>query len=250
MAPDGLSFANTSTDVPAGLFGGNLGAEDCIPDYFSDHPNTPTSTGSTSIEAEDVGKTIYIEKSPSGATPMVTINIANLPGLTYNVRNSTNTTVYVDGNVTLQSNVKYSNVYMSVADIPSFRIIARGNIYVDPNVTELDGVYVAEPDVSPITDAASNGVIYTCTTVPFMPTPPGPYLQENLASYYSTCDKHLDVYGSVMARQVWLLRTYGTLYHTSEQPAETFHYTPELGLSPSKSNLDTYDAITSLPPVL
>jgi len=117
----------------------------------------------------------------------------------------------------------------------------KGNIYIAPGVTQLDGFYIAQAS----SGSATNGVIYTCASAPFTAAP----LNRNLQN---TCSTALTVNGSFNARQVWLLRTAGTL---STTPAEKFNYVPELWLSAPFDNglggtSGDYDSITSLPPVL
>lgn len=216
LAPTGLSFANTSAagiNVANGLFGGKFGGLSCAPDYFANA--TGIQTGNITIGGQAVA-------------------------------NGTHTTVYVKGNVYITGNITYSGSYASVADIPSYSIIVQGNIYIAPGVSQLDGLYVAEPTVSG--GVASNGVIYTCASAPFTAAA----LNSNL---YNTCKvSALTVNGSFVARQVWLLRTAGTVSQTA---SESFNFNPEVWLSlppatasGSSSVSSKYDAITSLPPVL
>lgn len=239
--PDLLAFANTGIGaLPAEVFGGKLGSESTMPDYFAAHPSSPTQTPGT-ITSVSGTKVLYINGNE-------TIDLSASGG---NVPNGSHTTIYVNGNVTIASNIHFSGIY-TLAGIPSFNIIAKGNIYIKPTVTELSGNYVAEPDVAPVTQVVSEGSIYTCTVAPFALAPGDSNLTVDVSSFYTTCDQHLDVYGAFVARTVELLRTYGTLYQTPAAPAETFHYTPDLWLATGSNATvpDTYNAITELPPVL
>src|SRR6185369_2110757 len=58
--------------------------------------------------------------------------------------------IFVDGDVYITGNVAYTAGPWGVGAIPTLYIVARGNIYIDPAVSQLDGVYV------------SYGTIYTC----------------------------------------------------------------------------------------
>ncbi|HSW79830.1 MAG TPA: hypothetical protein VLG47_03570, partial [Candidatus Saccharimonadales bacterium] len=69
---------------------------------------------------------------------------------------------------------------------------------------------------------------------------------------YNKCNNKLTVNGSLIAKQVWMTRTTGTLFGNT--PAEVVNYTPETWLNKFPACADNaasgYDAITELPPVL
>jgi len=209
--PSGLAFANTSDagiNVAGGLFGGNFDGIDCSADYFANANNIQTGN--------------------------ITLGAQSIP-------NGEHRTIYVDGNVYITGNITFSGSYALASDVPSFSLVVKGNIYIAPGVTQLDGFYIAQAS----SGSATNGVIYTCASAPFTAAP----LNRNLQN---TCSTALTVNGSFNARQVWLLRTAGTL---STTPAEKFNYVPELWLSAPFDNglggtSGDYDSITSLPPVL
>jgi hypothetical protein len=144
--------------------------------------------------------------------------------------------IYVNGNLYIKSNIKYD--YSSLGQIPRLDIIVQGNIYIDPQVTELHGVYVAQK-----ISGTNGGYLYTCE--------PGAV---TTAQPYSTCNTQLKVFGSVAAENgVLLERTYGNLASApgvSDQPAEIFQYTPELWLSAPPAPDFPYNSYSNLPPVL
>lgn len=212
-----LSGPGTGTDTYGGGFGGY---QSCVPDYYG----TPPSS----------------QVKPDGYTQPATP-----------VSNGTHTTIYVNGNAFINGDIIYtgSGSYANVSDIPSFTLIAKGgNIYIEPGVTQLDGLYVAEPDSS-----GNGGTIYTCTTVPDTQVANGDSnLTVSRASYYDTCGQHLTINGAFIAQAVELLRTTGTLYASPTNPAETFNFNPELWLgSANSANTlgDSADSITDLPPI-
>ncbi len=225
LAPTGLSFANTggtSDQVDTGreLYGGEFGGAACTADYFEN------ATGEV-----------------AGPRLLSTL-LGVATGSTYVVPNNARTTFYVRDNVQIDVNVRFDGStagYPNAAAIPVFSVVAEGNIYISPDVTQLDGFYIAQP-----TDgSATNGIIYTCSTANYTPATLTRSLQAN-------CNTALTVNGAFVARQVWLLRTAGSL---SSTPAEVFNYTPELWANAPfgnsfSSESDDYDAITSLPPVL
>jgi hypothetical protein len=164
---------------------------------------------------------------------------------------STTDKVYVKGaDVIIKGNIAYTtNAWGSTAAIPSFKlVVVGGNIYIDSNVTELDGTYVAEKD-----NSGNGGTIFTCTTgaIPWAPW-------DDTTGFYNACSKQLTIYGSFVAQQVRFLRTHGTTSQatvgedwTNTTSAEKFVYGPELWLANLKTTPSSRDAsITGLPPVL
>ncbi len=239
MRPSGLAFSNTVhvNDPHSGsdTYGGGFGSESsCVPDYYGTHPATPTYTGNHALTPADVAttgntKTIYVQ----GGKLTIASNLS--------IPNGSHTVLYVDGDVDINNSIQFSGNYPGgVGDIPSFAVIANGNIYISKAATQLDGLYVAEPDSS-----GNNGVVYTCANG----SPPS--LDNSL---YGNCNSQLTVNGSVIAKQVWLTRTDGTLYGGT--PAEAFNFSPEVWLtnppavSTGSSGAGAYDAYTSLPPIL
>jgi hypothetical protein len=147
---------------------------------------------------------------------------------------------------------------LSKNDVPYFVIITSPghNINIDKSVTQLDGIYIAEPD-----SAAQKGLIHTCYDVTT-----GSVIQAN--SLYDLCRTKLTVNGGLVAKQVKFERSNDTLKDavTGDTPvtnkaAEVINYTPELFiapsplLSPSDQSCSSlieckYDAISTLPPLL
>jgi hypothetical protein len=248
--PIGLSFSNQAayvdeSGVGSDTYGGGLGAESCVPDYYGTHPATPTdgsgnpTYGQAQFPGANATKVMYISNGTAGGSNLT------LSG-TINIQNGSHTTIYVDGNVQINGDINFSNNYAGINDIPSFTLIARGNIYVSSGVGHLDGWYIAEPTDS----AGDGGILYTCTKAGTDFTAPA--LDNNL---YRSCNiTKLTFDGSVVAKQVWLTRTSGTLYNNS--PAEVINFMPTLwltnppGIGGSPPTTSNYDSITDLPPNL
>ncbi len=221
--PDKLVFANVdygpadpAHDVAAGLYGGMFGATNTPCDFLSDinvaSQNGPSMTVPASIPA---GETVQYAKGD----------------------------VYINNNVVYGTTSWGSNL----AAIPSYKLVVEGDIYIDNDVSQLDGLYVALTNE----DGDSGGNIYTCATSQgndVKPATPG---------FYDTCRTKLTVNGAFVAKQLHLQRTIGTLgQSTTDTPAannaaEVFNYTPELWL-PRNSTVGTgrYMSITGLPPIL
>jgi hypothetical protein len=283
--PTGLSFANTTSVGPPGgdrespSLGGSFGTTgNCLSEPGKPSGSVPIGSSYT-VSSGGTGATAY---SYSGG--LLTINSTGA------ISEGNNIAIYVTGDVYITNNITYQPSTVGfpwivqatsllpaptgtpyTTNIPSFVLVATGNIYIDPTVTELDGTYVAKRS----TAAPTKGKIYTCSnsTTPVQPT----------SSFYTSCNNQLNVYGGLVADQVNLMRTYGSL-RDSEGPnsnestigsapracdnrgpqtsattptcaAETLNFDPELYLSsqpiqPPTNGTTQYDAITSLPPVL
>jgi hypothetical protein len=228
--PTALSFANTSTNPGAGNFGGEFDWASCFPDFYSDRPATTTP-----IPAQ----VNLMNNDTYGGSGNITLGGGNLgPG--------ERITVYVEGNVLITDSITYVGNW-TVDNMPLFRLIVRGNIYIDRDVSQLDGLYVAQPDAG-----ATQGAIYTCTNNAFS--------QPNLnGTFLTDCNNKLTVNGSFLARHVRLLRTAGTVGQSnagetngSANIAEVFNYNPSMWAwqPPTPGSANTYDSITSLPPIL
>lgn len=226
LKPIGLSFANSGAgivDVNSALYGGNFGGvpTDCAFGVSTDSTITNTT----------------INNNYGGA------NLANNTDVYYYI---TGQNVYINGNVTYASR---NTGYPSVDAIPSFKlIVVGGNIYIDNNVTELDGIYVAEPDGS-----GSGGEIYTCATAANTPVD-----TTSAAALRNNCATQLKVYGAFAAKKVYFDRSYGTVGSaqtshtwTNDQAAEVFIYSPETWL-PNGSGGNSLAPVSyhGLPPVL
>jgi hypothetical protein len=232
--PIGLSLANTAgVNQGQGLFGGNSGVGLATSDC-----NFTSGLGGSPVQ----GSSVTLPSSVNGSD-----------------------TIYATGNVYIGNNVIYTGTgnWANASKIPYLKlIVVGGNIYIDSNVTELDGLYVSEPL------GGKGGTIYTCATVG-LPSPDySPSGTGAILNYYSTCNKQLTIYGSFVAQQVEFLRTYGTVGQADYQnhvdslktyplpvgstySAEVFDYTPEMWLPRDNSTpSNSYTAITGLPPVL
>ena len=214
VPPKDLSFGNVS-----GTYGGGFGSGLCAKDYFANASNIETSYPP--------------------------------PASTYTVPIGARQVVYIDGDAHIRRNIVYagSGAWTDLSQIPSYYLVVRGNIYISENVTQLDGVYIAQPAAN-----GSGGRIYTCvghgnrnifTTSP---------------QAFNNCNRKLTINGAFIARQVRFLRTNGSLRDSSpgEQAssptiAEVFNFSPELflvdpGLSAAPAR--QYDSAAALPPVL
>lgn len=164
---------------------------------------------------------------------------------------TTNQTLIVNGSVTISSNITYSAGAAADA-VPKFELIAKGDIYVLPAVSRLDGFYVAQPTNTSSTD----GIIWTCQD---------PAANPNKVSIWfnTNCTNKLTINGAISARQVNLMREQGDVNNgsakTNEGPgsnnvAEEINYIPAMVIGGSfegQTNNSKFkvDQVINLPPV-
>jgi len=245
--PKGLTFANTS-----GTYGASFGDAPCIKDYFGTLA-THTSSPLPFPGGQDPD---YPYGTPGNNYYQYTGNVKLNAGT---IETGQHRFIYVTGDVTIgdagNTYITYagSGSWASLSQIPSFYLIVKGNIYIDGNVTNLDGVFVAQPRAN-----GTGGVIYTCSSG-FAPVAQN--LLYNVPNNNSSgCASKLTINGAFIANQVKFLRTVGSqgLSSASEASssaniAEVFNFSPELWLTtPGLVTGGTVqlDSITSLPPIL
>jgi hypothetical protein len=225
-AGSGLAFANNAPS--GGVFGGNLGSTACITDFYSAAPTTAPLT-ITDLGAAALTTGAYSKTGP--VTLGGTLTAAK------------RLSIYVNGDVIINSNITYPASW-TVDDQPLVQIVAKGNIYIDNDVTQLDGVYIAQRNGS------GGGVIYTCANG-------AAAIATNALA--GSCSNKLTVNGSFVAYQVQFLRAAGSLAQgsaaetsASSKAAEVFNYNPAAWMvyPPGQTNTTEYDSITSLPPIL
>lgn len=239
VKPSGLDFANTTS--PPGNFDP---ASHCIKDYFADKKGGAIPGNLSSLTAGN-------HDFQMGDTTLGNITI----------QKGAHIRLFVEGTLTINGNISFNTTdsRASQADIPSLQIVAR-NINIISTVEQLDGVYVAEPNVG---GHASQGFINTCSDV------------TNKDNWFSACNKQLVVNGSFIANKVQFLRTFGSQRNASgDSPfggirggcandtgsgnertcaGEIFNFTPELYLTApndgaADSSADEFNM--TLPPVL
>lgn len=251
-----LTFANTSGAF-GGAFEGSIRQSSCIPDYYSKKPANTTA-------AVNLAQVISNGKGNYSASPAPGTNFALTTGSAATVPAGTRITLYVNGDVYIDSNIVYDPA-STVDNVPKFALIVKGSIYIDKGVTRLDGMYVAQP--AKTTTAAINsddGIIWTCH----------PNNQTKLDyTYPPNCSSPLVVNGALIAKQVNFFRVHGDIStaNTAEDSlgtvnncmagacnlSEAVNYTPAMVMggdffsatnTTSNSGLPI-DSLISLPPV-
>ncbi len=232
-----LSF---SSIVFGDLFGGVLTySRPCPTDYAATRLATTTSpiAGTTTVPSTNNAYYASSNLVINSGGPPITIGLNSRP------------VFYVDGDVYINSNIQLASGAATIAQLPNFYLVVKGNIWIAPSVTQLDGVYIAQPS-----GAANSGRIYTCSLrfggINLPPT-------AGMLSNSGVCrTNQLTVNGAFLAKELKLYRTNGSII--ANNPAEIFNVTPSTWLAvpcaisgcSATGNADGYDAITSLPPVL
>jgi hypothetical protein len=240
-----LSFANDNAAVQwGGLYEGNVRQSSCIPDYYA--KLATTSAAGLGVLTSGTASGAYTA-SASGGDPY---NVTNAP---VNIAAGRKITLFVNGNAYIGHNITYQLDREN--NVPKFALVVKGNIYIDPSVTRLDGVYSAQPASSIV--AADDGNIWTCHPDDSYPV---------YTDYIPACDNRLIVNGALIAKQVNFLRTPGdvNLASTAEDSlsaatgsnniAEVVNFTPAMIIGgpffnqPAGPSLKV-QSIVSLPPV-
>lgn len=221
-------------------FGGSSSIVRCVPDYYAAAPEPVTPVAVLDISNMGADEARHVR--PVGNR--VILNGSNITG---------KKAVYVDGDVVINSNITFAN-FSGSNTIPSLYIIAKGNIYISPTVTRIDGVYIAQKN-----DGNAGGVIHTCANIGSNNiTVPRPEIG-------ARCANQLVINGAFLADTIKFLRSRGTLQiaqnsglvkepASSGNIAEVFNFSPETYIGDANPTLrrgaGSYDFITSLPPIL
>jgi hypothetical protein len=216
-----LTFANSEPTVSRlGYYGA---AAHCINDYTANYVSAPAiAPGTYAVNGRGSGTW----RIPGN----LTLN-GTMPAGGQQV-------YYATGDVTINANLTYPAAYANFAAIPSLVVITTGNIYVAPNVTQLDGVFIARGD------GVGTGVFYTC------------WPKNEPVSVTHPCNANqLTVNGAVAAARLDLLRSFGATGATDalrQDPGEVFMFSPEVYLRNALSSSSSPTAETmnllDLPP--
>jgi len=214
-----LSFANNAS--PSGLFQGSTRQQHCVPDYYGTKKNT--STGWDGNYADNGQYVVAPNSTLSGGTV------------------SSSLTLFVNGNVFIAGDIRDAAGYTE-ANVPKFALVVKGNIFIDPAVHQLDGLYIAQPS-----SGTNDGVIWTCHDNTAGQSLLGSWIHDNCAS-------SLTVNGSLIAKQINYLRTNGDVSAAGSPAAEVINYTAAnvVGgpfFNPSPPTSLKVESLVSLPPL-
>ncbi len=247
--PTGLTFANTLANGGGGSDQPNdggfyAGQAVCTKDFYS---TLKTGYKKAAAGSNTIAKLNNLVDALNAGKPTQFLKNGNLV-ITAGGEFTKQATIFVKGNVTIRGNITFQpGSYLA--------IIAQGDIRIKNTVTRLDGLYVAQPK-----DAATGGVIYTCTQNNGTP-------YTNIDTFYANCRNQLVINGAFVAKNVKFSRVAHSLREstskevpsdfsagTGTNAAEIFNFSPELYLyTPIFNDASTgqpYQYITTLPPVL
>jgi hypothetical protein len=277
-AGNGLSFANTT-----GTYGGNF-ANSCQPiyNYYLNRGQNLTNINQTTGSYDVNSNSGVVQLNPVGNNYVTLYASGN--------QISNEHVIYVNGNVYIPNNITYnlgnlsynsSTANIQGGTVPNLYVIASGNIYIGPNVSQLDGTFVAENQcdgsINSNCSSSTGGYINTCADIANIDgNQSGSFPSDSL---FQNCANQLTIQGSLIADNVKLERTYASLRNSvgGENPisgpshdcslgngaispgsgpdcsAEIFNFDPVNYLGNpnfSSNNKVNYDSIISLPPVL
>ncbi len=191
-----LTFANISSPY------GHFGATFVTPTPEAHFPTDPTKQITSGI--------IDIATLDDGTyTTTGDITLANPSGQSLSGKRIA---LRAQGNVTIADNITYGNgPYATAAELPQLVVIAEsGNIVIAEGVTRLDAWLIAK-----------NGYVSTCEV------PSGVNWTSGLSAL--VCDKQLTINGPILARNLYLRRTYGDAANPGT-PAEILNLRPDVYL--------------------
>ena len=206
--PSYLTFANdqfNGEDNWGGNFLGGVGGR-CLPDFYdASYTSTryPVNSGN-SFPMPSNPVDISLLNSGSQYYGATSTDVIIKASTTFNKR----VTLYIDGNASIISDIKYPDEYVNTDSIPYLTVIARGNIYIDKAVNNIAGLFIAQPnELTPDT----SGIIDTCTNG-LSPIPSN--------SLFSNCrggaaGTPLSIFGAFIAQHVKFSRTNGSLRNAS-----------------------------------
>jgi len=241
-----LSFSNNNAYSQSNFWGGlfdgsNLRRDHCIPNYWEKRNGTPGGipaaqpTGAINLNNNNGNYIISGSIATSGGT-ISPVNATTGRKLAY----------FVDGDLIIRNDIVYGA--HNANNVPKFVLVVRGNIYIEPGVTRLDGWYIAQP-----TSGNNDGVIWTCHDgdPSRLPLPVDTWVRTN-------CNSALTINGALTAKQVNLLRITAGLGSSGPggpgTSAENFNYTQQMVIGGPFFNQPPnrgsgLDSLISLPPV-
>jgi hypothetical protein len=197
-----LNFANL--DVLGGLMGGAtpFAEAHCATNYFS-------STQDSSIMTNNGAVASYSLDGKSGQqlfTPAYSLQIGGIV--------NGQLTMYINGDAYITGTIIYNpagwgfDMSNFSNNAPYYALIAKGNIYIDPAVSRVDGFLVAQPR-----DDGTGGSISTCS--------PGGVAANNV-QIAQVCTNRLVINGAVLAQRIQFARSFGNLNASTGNEATSY----------------------------
>ena len=136
----GLTFGNFNGSAQVTDYGGSGAQSRCLPDFMNKAFAGQLETGNR------------------------TINTTSVPECTTATAATCRQARFIRGDVYINGNITFDNAggWSSPNKIPSYYLVVEGNIYIAPGVTQLDGVFIAQPKFTGGVMDANTGQIRTC----------------------------------------------------------------------------------------
>lgn len=138
----------------------------CIPNYFDDKNDSnlsaPALLGANVVNLSDMNSGQYYIESQNITTDPEKVGNIEINGAT--IDHGKQITLFVWGNVLIKKDIVYEPNY-KVSNAPKLAIVALGNVYIHPDVSRVDGLYVAQPYINKSTcfnTTCQSGRIWTC----------------------------------------------------------------------------------------
>lgn len=261
-----LSFSNANNSGGNFDFGGQFDGNLCIGNFWTDTSHDPlTGLLDDKISSNNSAQKVDLNSLSSGSYSYGLGSGSQLHiGSSGLIPPDRRITIYVNGDVVIGSttapNYDYKVAYdtskswNSIDQIPLIKIVAKGNIYIDDNVSQFDGLLVAVEDTEVLNPT---GEVHTCSVFSADVNIVG-----NEEAIARNCNHRLEINGAVIAKKIILLRSSGNLQtavsapepYSSANIAEVFRFSPELYLamlsSGAKETMGKFDSVLSLPPAL
>jgi hypothetical protein len=261
-----LSFSNENNSGGTFDFGGQFDGNLCIGDFWTDTLYEPlTGLIDDRIPSNNSAQKVDLNSLSSGSYSYGLGSVSQLHvGSSGLIPPGRKITIYVNGDVVIGSttaaNYDYKVAYDTsrnwggIDQIPLIKIVSKGNIYIDDNVSQFDGLLVAVEDSENLNPT---GEVHTCSLFSA-----GINIVGNETAITRDCNHRLEINGAVIAKKIRLLRSNGNLQSAVNAPepyssaniAEVFRFSPELYLamlsSRSTENMGKFDSVLSLPPAL
>jgi hypothetical protein len=244
-----------------GGFGGNLGGllndrainnnllvqAHCAPDYYT----VTRDPDPTKIQL--LGNNINLDSVKSGQ-----YQVNGKATIRGKVHTGRSVTIYVDDSVLIDGDIGYDNWQFDTTDptnptnnAPYLAVITKGDIHVDPGVSEINGMFVAQTGGP----AGTDGIFSSCSlnsAGAFVPATQGQLATAGAAR--ACLSNILKINGSVIAQHAYLERAVFSLNQATLaglQASEDFNFAPSaiVGTPAFNANDNPIDAVFSLPPV-
>ncbi len=262
-SPWELSFANTVSTAPIEKdpttykFGGGFTNPLC-PEYPV--PVSPDIRNNATLNISSLNSGDYVV--PNANVDLIAPTpIENGKRIRIFIDDSYDGDISTAGTARIRTNISYEfTSWNDVSRIPLLEIYPRGDLYIDEDVQEVTGVYMAKGDIR---TCIANDAAGTVLIPNVIPTEHYEGVGHHMTYIADNCQDKLTVYGSMTAEKIHMYRTTkdglsdGDVaeVRSSSNLSEAFVFSPEIYLarlssaSSGPDEVTTVDSVVSLPPI-